>query len=469
MTIRRQWMLVLVLSAALSVVINSFVLSTLINRYFVDYASENYKEHVSQLVEFSTKALSEDDYTQQQLEMQLESHLSDPINRIRLYHADGELLADVGGTDFQMMGMMRSGMMNRMMGSAAEEVDSIDIVSDGTVIGKLNITRYSSIGNSLGTRKFMLSLIGNSALSFGIVLVLMVILGLFVSKRMSRDLTLTAQQAVDVDLGRESRTPQSRVKEIKTIQQSLETLRSRLKLKQTSRKKLVDELVHQTRTPLTILRTHLEGFQDGIIQFTPEEIKTCEAQIEHLSSIITNLSGLIDAEKEISALNIAPVEVSGLIRQIVGGLKAQFEKKSIGLQVTGPQKTVVQTDLYLLSQAVYNVLTNAYKFTEPGGKVAIDYRLEGDELVIGMQDTGAGIAKEDQARVFEAYYRGKNSLNTEGEGIGLYIVRENLHKIGGSIGLESNPGAGSRFTIRIPDAPREELPGGAKPDEIVES
>jgi len=89
--------------------------------------------------------------------------------------------------------------------------------------------------------------------------------------------------------------------------------------------------------------------------------------------------------------------------------------------------------------------------------------------VIGMQDTGAGIAKEDQARVFEAYYRGKNSLNTEGEGIGLYIVRENLHKIGGSIGLESNPGAGSRFTIRIPDAPREELPGGAKPDEIVES
>jgi hypothetical protein len=174
---------VLVLSAALSVVINSFVLSTLINRYFVDYASENYKEHVSQLVEFSTKALSEDDYTQQQLEMQLESHLSDPINRIRLYHADGELLADVGGTDFQMMGMMRSGMMNRMMGSAAEEVDSIDIVSDGTVIGKLNITRYSSIGNSLGTRKFMLSLIGNSALSFGIVLVLMVILGLFVSKK----------------------------------------------------------------------------------------------------------------------------------------------------------------------------------------------------------------------------------------------------------------------------------------------
>ncbi|NLI54158.1 MAG: HAMP domain-containing histidine kinase [Clostridiales bacterium] len=450
MTIRRQWMLVLMISAAIAVLVNSFVLSTLINRYFVGYAKVNYDQHIAQLVEFSTEALSDGDYTEQQLEMQLTSHLSDPINRIRLYNTDGELLADVGTPGYPAMGMMRSNAMNRMMGAASEEIDAIDITKSGSVIGKLIVTRYSSIVKSLGTQRFMLALAGNSVLSFGIVFALVFVLGLFISRKMSRDLTQTAQQAIDIDMGGESRVRQSRVKEIQTIQQSLEALQSRLRLKQTSRKKRIDELVHQTRTPLTILRTHLEGFRDGVIRFTPEEIQTCEAQIEHLSSIITNMSGLLDAEKEIDEAKIEPVEFSALMRQITGGLKAQFDKKSVRLQTTGQQKITLQTDRYKLSQALYNILTNAYKFTPSGGNVTIEYGLTGDEFAVSVQDTGAGIAQEDQPKIFEAYYRGRNSLDTQGDGIGLYIARENIEKLGGTILLESAPGKGSRFTIRIP-------------------
>lgn len=455
MTIRRQWMLVLVISVALSVLVNSIVLSALVNRYFIEYSTENYDQHIAQLTAFATDALSSGEYTEQQLEVQLESHLSDPINRIRLYNSDGDLLADAGDSDYQTIGMMRSEMMNRMMGNASEEVDSIDIESDGTMIGTLIVTRYSSIGSSLATRQFTLSLVGSGVLSFGVVFVLALIIGLFISRKMSRDLTLTAQQAVDVDLGRESYIPKSHVKEIRTIQQSLETLRSRLKLRQTSRKKRIDELVHQTRTPLTILRTHLEGFRDGVIQFNPGEVATCEAQIDHLSSIITNMSGLLDAEKEIDIVNIEPVEISALIRQIADGLKAQFDKKHVRLQVTGHGKCVVQTDRYKLSQALYNIVTNAYKFTKAGGSVTISYELLEGELTVGVQDTGSGISKEDQPKIFEAYYRGKNSLDSEGDGIGLYIVKKNIETIGGTIELESKPGTGSKFTVRIPrDAPK---------------
>lgn len=458
MTIKRQWMLVLVVSVALSVLVNSFVLGTLINRYFVEYSTENYNQRINQLVSFSTEALSSGGYTEQQLEMQLETHLSDPINRIRLYDPDGNLLADAGNTSNQMMGMMRSSTMNRMMGTAAEEVDSISIVSGGDTIGTLIVNRYSSIGNSLATRQFTVALIGSSLLSFGIVFVLTFIIGFFISRKMSRDLMLTARQAVELDLGHESYIPNSHVKEIRTIQQSLQTLQTRLKLKQTSRKKLIDELVHQTRTPLTILRTHLEGFRDGVIRFTPEEVKTCEAQIEHLSSIITNMSGLLDAEKETGGVNVEPVELSALIRQIADGLKAQFDKKQVRLQVSGRKKLVVRTDRYKLSQALYNIVTNAYKFTSPGGSVTISYELTGGGLTISVQDTGAGIFKEDQPRIFDAYYRGKNSLNAEGDGIGLYVAKENLKKLGGTIELESKPGSGSVFTLRLPAPPAETRP-----------
>lgn len=450
MTVKRQWMLALMLSAALSVFINSIVFSALINRYFIDNSTANYNKHVSQVVAFSTDALITGDYSRAQLEMQLDSHLSDPINRIRLYNADGKLLADVSSASGKMADMMRSGMMSRFVRNPAEEIDSIDITKNGTVIGKLNITRYSSIGNSLETRKFTRSLVINSLLSCGIAFLLTLIIGDYFSKRMSRDLTLTAQQATDIDLGQRSAAQKSNIVEIGTIQQSLETLQSRLLMKQTSRKQLIDELVHQTRTPLTILRTHLEGFQDGVIRFTPEEIQTCEAQIENLSSIITNMSGLIDAGKEIDPVLLTSVEISGLIRQIAAGLKAQFDKKPLELQIASSQKITVRTDSYRLSQSIYNLLTNALKFTAPGGTVTVSYRTEGDELAISIQDTGAGIPPEEQTKIFDAYYRGKNSLDTGGDGIGLYIVKENLKKIGGRIDLESKAGVGSKFTIRIP-------------------
>jgi signal transduction histidine kinase len=449
MTIRKQWMLALVVSAALSVIVNSLVLNIRINRYFVDYSAENYNTHVLQVVQFSTDALSADEYTTQQLEMQLTSHLSDPITRIRLYRADGELLSDVS-VSRTMMGMMRSGTAARMMGSSAEEIDSIDIQKDGVLLGKLMITRYSSIGSSIATRQFAFSLITNSLLSFGIVFALTLILGYFLSKRMSKDLIQTAEQAVTIDLGQEIRYPKSRVLEISTIQDSLETLQARLKLKQTSRKKRIDELVHQTRTPLTILRTHLEGFQDGIIRFTPEEVKTCETQIDNLSSIITNMSGLIDAEKDVGELHMTNVDLSMLVRQIVAGLKAQFDQKSVELAALNHNRMMVHTDPYLLSQAIYNLLTNAYKFTPSGGRVTIAYEVIDRALVISVRDTGVGIPAEEQARVFEAYYRGKNAVHTSGEGIGLYLVKENLQQIGGKIELESAPGKGSTFRIFIP-------------------
>jgi len=450
MTIRKQWMLALVVSAALSVIVNSLVLNVRINRYFVDYSTESYNSHVAQVVQFSTEVLSANDYTAQQLDMQLTSHLSDPITRIRLYRANGQLLADISGDNRPMMGMMRYGSVPRMMGASAEEVDSIDIEKDGALLGKLMITRYSAVGKSIATQQFALSLITNSLLSFGIVFAMTLVLGYFLSKRMSKDLIQTAEQAVTIDLGQQTRYQKSRVPEIKTIQDSLETLQTRLKLKQTSRKKRIDELVHQTRTPLTILRTHLEGFQDGIIQFTPEEVKTCEAQIDNISSIITNMSGLIDAEKEVGELNIKSVDILALIRQITAGLKAQFDQKSVALESTSHDKISVHTDPYRLSQAIYNLLTNAYKFTPSGGRVSIAYEAIDKELVISVQDTGIGIPPEEQARVFEAYYRGNNAVETSGEGIGLYLAKENLQQIGGNIELASTPGHGSTFVIRLP-------------------
>ena len=449
MTIRRQWLMILILVAVFSVGVNAFVLSSLTDRYFVGYMTENYEKHFSEIVDYSQKALT-DQFSTSQMAIELETHLDDPITRIKLYDAQGQLIVDVGKAN-NMIGVMRNrGLIRRMMGTQSEEVDNTQLFDGDQLIGQLNITRYSSVENSTATRMFKEALLTNSLISIGIVLVFAILLGFFISKKISKDLIQTAALSQDVELGNQMNFSISNIKEIRVIQQRLEALGTQLKLKNKSRKSLVDEIVHQSRTPLTILKNHLEGFEDDIIKMNPEEIKICKEQIENLTSIIEDLPQIIDAEKGAGEIKVEAFDLHQLLQQIISGLKVQFDKKKISLKILSSQQTVITTDRYKLSQAIYNILTNAYKYTDPHGKVSVSYENDHDDLLIVIEDNGIGISPEDQEKIFDAYYRSRDAMNTTGEGIGLFVVKENLEKIQGTIAVESEIGSGSKFIIRIP-------------------
>jgi len=451
MTIKKQWLLVLILIAIFSVLVNSFVLSILTNQYFKDYIKENYQAHFDQIVEYSTTTLKEKDFSVNQMKIELETHLVDPITRIKVYDKDGILIADVSSDTQTVNGKgMMNGMMSRMKESQSEEVDHAEISDGNEVIGQINITKYSSAENSTAAWMFQSSLIKNSLYSIGIVLTFAIIIGILVSRKMSKDLINTANMAQNIDIGNDTPNFHSKVKEIRVIQQSLELSRTRLKLKQKSRKALIDQLIHQTRTPLTILRTHLEGIEDGVIDMTPEEIRTCENQIENITSIITNMSGMIDAEKQDDVIHVEEFEFNQLMKLIVNGLRMQFEKKKISLKFNEQQKVIISTDKYKLSQAIYNILTNAYKFTEPNGRVFLYYQLSSENIILTIEDDGPGISEEEQTKIFNAYYKGDTNVNTVGEGIGLYVAKENLTSINSSITVDSKLNKGSKFIIVIP-------------------
>ncbi len=455
MTVKRQWLFVLVLIAIISVAINTFVLSKLTNKYFKDYIKDNYDQHFNQIVEYLTNTLKDDNYSSSQISIELETHLVDPITRIKVYDVDGNLISDVHTDALSYVGnSSMHGRMGHMMGdrinSQSEEVDHAKITDSRKVIGQVNITKYSSAENSATIWAFQSSLLKNSVISIVIVLIVAIGIGILVSYRMSRDLIHTSKMARDLDIGNDTLFRKSKVKEIQVIQQSLESLKARLKLKQKSRKTLIDELVHQTRTPLTILRTHLEGIEDGIIEFDPEEFQICENQIENITAIITNMSNMIDAEKMENTINIEEFELSQLIRQIMNGLKAQFERKNITFNFITKEKVTVKTDKYRLSQTIYNTLTNAYKFTKPTGIVNVSYVVNQDKISLTIEDSGLGIAEQDLDKIFNAYYKYDKSLGLSGDGLGLYIARENMTSINGTITVKSEVNKGSKFTIAFP-------------------
>lgn len=449
MTIRKQWLIALILTAVVSVAVNSFVLSLLINRYFVNYTEEKYEDHFSQILSYAKMVLKDSGYSSGQIEVQLESHLSDPIIRIRLYDRNLDLLADVAESVEMIDNMMRGSMMSRMMGSFTNETETLDIIDNNVLLGKITITRYSSIGNSFVTRMFKVALITYSIISFGLVLIFIAVSGSKISKILSTDLANTAGMAMGIDLGEGFERRTSKIEEIRIIQTSLVALSARLKMKQKARKRFIDELIHQARTPLTILKNHIEAIDDGIVEVTHDEIRICESQIESLTSIISDLSNIVDVEKDEITLKIEAFEFHQLISQVIAGLKVQFDKKHIGLELLSIKKLHIKSDKYRLSQSIYNILTNAYKFTEPHGAVSVRYKTAHNQLIIEIEDNGIGIPKDEIVKIFDAYHSGE-SHKTSGEGLGLYIAKENVEALGGSINVESELGKGSRFIITIP-------------------
>lgn len=449
MSIRNLWLIVLILVATLSIAINALILTSLTDRYFKTYLSETYDEHIDQMITYVVGSLKEETISLRQMAIELESHLDEPIVKIKLYGPQGVLLVQVEDRDYDRKDMGRMGMMDFMFRIGEEEVDSFDIIDNGILLGKLNITKQSSAESSVIAMMFKSRLFINSLISTGFAIVITLLVGAYISKRMSKDLTDTAQFASNIQIGNPLENKPSSIKEINQIQNSLHDLNTRLKIKQKSRKTMVDQLVHQTKTPLTILKSHVEAIEDGVIQISKEELAIFQDQIDHLNNILSNMSTMIDAEKESEILTLETVDIHPLLNQIILGLRSQFDKKGIELKLVSTTKVKLMTDPYKLSQVLYNLLTNAYKYTEKG-RVEISVKEDKDTLSISITDTGIGIEPTEISNIFNAYYRGASVTKIPGEGIGLYVVKENLNQLNATIDVQSTIGKGSTFTIKLP-------------------
>lgn len=450
MSLRKIWLLILIIVSVIAISANTIILTVLIDRYFSEYLNESYELHVGQIIDYTTKALSSNDISYKQMAIELESHINDPIIEIKLYSPTGQLLVEVGNENFMVPTMMKGRKMAQSANLSAQETRQIEIVSNSQTLGIMNISIHSLAENSFIARRFKSALLINSLFAVSIAVFVAVIFGIIISKKMSKSLKETEQLANEIQLGRDVQLFSTGIKEVNAIRESLMELHARLKIKQTTRKSLMDQLVHQTRTPLTILQSHLEAIEDGIIEVNANELNICQTQIKDIKSLISNMSSMIDGDSEKDELKIETFEIYPLLKQIQQGLTAQFKKKEIQLILVSDEKIYLSTDKHKLSQSIYNIVTNAYKYTDKGGVVRISYTLSDDTITIKIQDTGIGIAKQELPKIFDAYYRSSASATISGDGLGLYIVKENLERIMGKITVQSQINNGTTFSIELP-------------------
>ncbi len=217
---------------------------------------------------------------------------------------------------------------------------------------------------------------------------------------------------------------------------------------------IVAEMVHELRTPLTALTAVANLLQR---QDLPEQQRLSLAQTLHVE--VNRLNGMTTDFLELSRLETGrsrfyrePVHLGGLIEECLQIIKAQAEEEAILFDVH-LDRTIppVQGDRNRLKQVLLNLLTNAIKYTNPGGKIIIRLKQKTKSILLTIEDNGRGIPEESLPYIFDKFYRvPQEEADAPGTGLGLAIAKRIIESHGGTISVESQVDQGSIFFLRLP-------------------
>lgn len=240
---------------------------------------------------------------------------------------------------------------------------------------------------------------------------------------------------------------------------------TRLRRLEAMRRDFVTNVSHELKTPLTAIRLFVETLLDD--EAMPADTRQrflgkVKAQTDRLQTLISDLLTLSRIESAEDAMRRTRLDLKRPIRETLARLSGVAEAKGLSLEVAVTEDPLpVLGDQEALEQLVGNLLDNAIKYTARG-RVRLDVRRLGEEVVVAVEDTGPGIAKDHQERVFERFYRVDKARSRElgGTGLGLSIVKHIALSLGGRVGLESRPGQGSTFRVTLPLAAERETESG---------
>jgi len=218
------------------------------------------------------------------------------------------------------------------------------------------------------------------------------------------------------------------------------------------RKRMVSDVAHELRAPLTNIRCELESMQDGLTAPTPERIASLHEETMHLAHLVDDLQDLALAEAGRLEMDAQPVAVTALAKRAAAGMEMRARERDVVIRCEGSDDVMVLADARRAVQILTNLLANAVAHMETPGDVRIAWERNGDEAIIRVSDSGVGIPADELPRIFERFYRVdiSRSRSTGGAGLGLPIVRQLVAAHGGRVWAESVVGAGSTFFFTLP-------------------
>jgi two-component system phosphate regulon sensor histidine kinase PhoR len=221
------------------------------------------------------------------------------------------------------------------------------------------------------------------------------------------------------------------------------------------RREFVSNVSHELKTPLAAISAYTETLLDGALDdpaINRGFVSRIEEQSERLNTLILDLLELARVETDNHSFEIESIDVGAVLEASIGEHANIARSKSLNLTATPPPETVWGlADPGGLRTIADNLIDNAINYTPPGGEVTVRWWQDGSSVYIEIRDSGVGIAKEHQARIFERFFRVDRARSREvgGTGLGLSIVKHLCQVFGGDIKVQSRIGHGSCFTVRL--------------------
>lgn len=284
--------------------------------------------------------------------------------------------------------------------------------------------------------------------------VLSVGMGLVLTRRTLRPITALTDAARDLRAGdRSRRTTVVGNDEIAQMAQAFNDLVDSLEREDQVRRTFAADVAHELRTPLAVLRSHLEAVQDGVARPDPALVVSLHDETLRLGRLIADLETMTSADSAEFDLHPSPVDLADVVSGTVAGLGHRFDEEGLHVAIR-THRVVVSADRTRLQQIVTNLLTNALKFVPAGGTVVISTLRVGDWAELTICDDGPGISSEDLDRIFDRFYRGRE-VRTGGSGIGLAVVAALVRAHGGGVTASNQPTGGACFRVRLPVPDRD--------------
>ena len=215
---------------------------------------------------------------------------------------------------------------------------------------------------------------------------------------------------------------------------------------------LISDISHQVKTPVSNLKMAADTLLEKPVSEAEriDFIRGIRSQTDKLDFLFQALVKTSRLETGVIQLEKKPSRLFDTVAQAMSGIVYAAEKKKIVVSVDCPEDLTVSHDSKWTSEALFNLLDNAVKYTPAGGKIAVSVVLWEMYVEIKVTDTGKGISESNQAAIFRRFYREEEVHDQQGVGIGLYLAREIVTRQGGYIKVVSEPGKGSEFSIMLP-------------------
>lgn len=275
----------------------------------------------------------------------------------------------------------------------------------------------------------------------------------FLSGNITRPLRQLSQAAEKIRQGDlKQEVPVDTQDEVGQLAEVFNQMSAELAANESNRQELLANIAHELKTPLAVLQGHLESMLDGVEEPAPDKLFSMQEEVMRLTRLVGDLRDLSLAQVHRLELHLQPVDLDEKVERAADMLEPLLEEKKLRfVKELAPGLPVRQLDPDRLNQILYNLITNAIRYTHPGTPILLKTEPAGDRVRLTIADEGPGIAPEDLPHVFEQFYRGDKSRNraSGGSGIGLSLAKSFVEAQGGTITARNRKEGGAEFVVEL--------------------